>query len=79
MMKPEEEKELVESLNEALVALNDCMKVIGERLDALEKYVVEIPTPDKVLYKPRGAEDYLDMKGNYDEIYRRIGELENGM
>jgi hypothetical protein len=78
-MKPEEEKELVESLNEALVALNDCMKVIGERLDALEKYVVEIPTPDKVLYKPRGAEDYLDMKGNYDEIYRRIGELENGM
>ena len=78
-MKPEEEKDLVESLNEALVALNDCMKVIGERLDALEKYVVEIPTPDKVLYKPRGAEDYLDMKGNYDEIYRRIGELEDGM
>ena len=78
-MKPEEEKDLVESLNEALVALNDCMKVIGERLDELEKYVVEIPTPDKVLYKPRGAEDYLDMKGNYDEIYRRIGELEDGM
>jgi hypothetical protein len=74
-MTPEE----VQSLNDALVALNGCIKVLGERLDALEKYVVELPTPDKVLYKPKGVEEYLDMKGNYDEIYRRIEELKDGM
>ena len=74
-MTPEE----VKSLNDALVALNDCIKVLGERLEALEKYVVELPTPDKVLYKPKGTEEYLDMKGNYDEIYKRIGELKDGM
>ncbi|AET72596.1 hypothetical protein P29A0810_078 [Synechococcus phage S-CAM8] len=74
-MTPEE----VQSLNDALVALNGCIKVLGERLEALEKYVVELPTPDKVLYKPKDVEEYLDMKGNYDEIYRRIGELKDGM
>ena len=42
----------------------------------MEKAISELPTPDKVFYKPEGHEDYLNIKGNYDEIYRRISELE---
>lgn len=63
-------------VEDALEAINECLLTIGRRLDALEKYVSEMPTPDKTLYRPTGYEEYLNIKGNYDEIYRRIGELE---
>lgn len=71
-----------ENINEALVAINDCLQNIAERLAAVELYVQELPTPDKTYYKPIGYDDYLNVKGNYDEIYKRISALEekvNGM
>lgn len=64
-------------VEDALDAINECLLTIGRRLDALEKYVSEMPTPDKTLYRPLGYEEYMNIKGNYDEIYRRIGELED--
>lgn len=67
---------------EAHKAINECLQIIGERLQALEQYVQEIPTPDKTFYRPKGAEEHLNVKGNYDEIYSRIERLEerlNGM
>ncbi|QIN97159.1 hypothetical protein [Synechococcus phage S-H25] len=67
---------------EAHDAINRCLEVIAARLKEIETYVVELPTPNKILYKPKGAEDYLDMRGNYDEIYKRLEDLEgkvNGM
>ena len=45
-------------------------------IEALEKHVNELPTPNKVFYKPKGYDDYLDMKQNYDELYGRIIKLE---
>ena len=67
-----DEKQLAEALN----TLNECLIVIGKRLDALETYVQEIPTPDKTLYKPEGETDYMTLKQNLDFIYERLANLE---
>ena len=74
-MNPEE----IVSLNEALLTLNECVKKLSERISEIEKYVQELPTPEKIYYKPPGTNEYLNIKGNYDQIYRRIEALENGM
>ena len=63
-------------LAEALDTLNECLIVIGKRLEALETYVQEIPTPDKTLYKPEGETDYMTLKQNLDFIYERLDNLE---
>ena len=63
----------------ALNAINDCLKALHERLEAVEKYVQELPTPDKTYYKPEGQDEYLNIKGNYDQIYQRLKKLEDGM
>ena len=62
--------------NEAMDTINSCLIRLGKRLEDLEKHVQEIPTPDKTYYKPKGYEDYLDMRQNYDELYKRITKLE---
>ncbi len=66
-----------EHLNTAMKQLDDAIMGLHERLSAVEIRLSEITTPDKILYKPKGAEDYLDMKGNYDYIYERISKLED--
>lgn len=68
-----------EEISTALNAINDCLVALGKRLEAVEKHVSEMPTPDKTYYKPKGEEDYLNIKGNYDLIYKRLEKLENGM
>ena len=68
-----------EQTNEALLAVNECLLALGKRLEALEKHVNEMPTPDKTYYKPEGEKDYLNIKGNYDLIYKRLKKLEHGM
>ena len=65
-----------EDNNEAHEIINECIKGLSERLAELVKYTEAIPTPDKVLYKPKGYEEYLYINQNYDEIYRRIEKLE---
>ena len=35
-----------------------------------------MPTVDKTYYKPKGYDDYLNVKQNYDIIYKRLTELE---
>lgn len=64
---------------EAHEVINMCLGQIGERLAEIERYLNELPTPDKIMYKPKGAEDYLNMKENYDEIYKRLEALESGL
>ena len=61
---------------EANEAINECLQSLHKRLEAIEKYLEELPTPDKTYYKPKDYPDYLNIKGNYDEIYRRLTELE---
>ena len=70
-----DEKQLAEALN----TLNQCLIVIGQRLDALETYVKELPTPDKTYYKPDDKDDYMNLKDNMDHIYYRLKKLEHGM
>ena len=68
-----------EEVSVALNAINDCLKALHERLEAVEKYVQELPTPDKTYYKPEGQDTYLNIKANYDQIYKRLKKLEDGM
>ena len=53
-----------EEVSTALNAINDCLKALHERLEGVEKYVQELPTPDKTYYRPEGKEDYLNLKEN---------------
>ena len=68
-----------EDIANALNTVNQCLQVIGQRLDAIEQYVQELPIHDKILYKPKNHPDYLNIKENYDEIYSRLEKLDNGM
>jgi hypothetical protein len=61
------------------ILINEVLEKLGERLEHLEKYVQALPTPDKTLYRPPNHEEYLNIKSNYDLIYKRIEALENGM
>ena len=68
-----------QEISTALNAINDCLVALGKRLETLETYVSEMPTPDKTYYKQEGEEAYLNIKGNYDLIYKRLKKLEHGM
>jgi len=74
-MNEEEFKELTTAY-EMLVGI---VVKLGERVEHIEKYVQTVPTPDKVLYRPKDTEEYLNIKENYDLIYKRLEVLENGM
>ena len=62
---------------EAHEAINMCLEAIVKRLEQIESFVNELPTPDKTYYKPEGHKDYLNTKENYDTIYDRIKILED--
>ena len=66
-----------EQIGTALAAVNECLMALGKRLEDVEKYVSELPTPAKTYYKPEGYDDYLNLKENFDELYKRVRELEN--
>ena len=68
-----------EQIGKVLTNINECLLALGKRLQEVEKYVSELPTPAKTYYKPEGYEDYLNLKENFDELYRRIRELEDGV
>ena len=78
-IKTETEEASPEQIGQILTNVNECLLALGKRLQEVEKYVSELPTPAKTYYKPEGYEDYLNLKENFDEIYRRIRELENGV
>ena len=68
-----------EQIAEALVAVNQVLMTLEKRLRDVEKYVSELPTPAKTFYKPNGYDDYMNLKQNFDELYKRIERIENGM
>lgn len=82
-MSEESHDELIEvsgqQIGEAIVAIQQCLEAMAKRLADVESYVSELPTPAKTYYKPKGHEDYLNLKENFDELYKRIGALEDGM
>ena len=67
------------SIADSLMAVNECLIAIHKRLEAVETYVNELPTPEKTYYKPEGYEDYLNIPENFKEIYKRLGSLEDGV
>ena len=65
-----------QQIGEAIVAIQKCLTAVAKRLETVEKYVSELPTPAKTYYKPEGYDDYMNLKENFDELYKRVGELE---
>ena len=65
-----------QQIGEAIVAIQKCLSAVAKRLEDVEKYVSELPTPDKTYYKPEGINEYMNLKENFDELYKRVGELE---
>ena len=68
-----------EQIGESLKNINECLKLLGNRLKEVESYVSELPTPAKTYYKPKGYDDYMNLAGNFTEIYKRLDKIENGM
>ena len=68
-----------ENIAAAFNAINECLQALNKRIEDLEQRIEEIPTPDKTYYKPDGETEYLNIKGNYDLIYKRLKKLEHGM
>ena len=68
-----------EQIAEALAAVNQVLITLEKRLRDVEKYVSELPTPAKTFYKPDGYDDYMNLKENFDELYRRVERIENGL
>ena len=69
----------VEQIGESLKNINECLRVLAERLKKVDAYVSELPTPAKTYYKPKGYEDYMNLGENFTEIYKRLDKIENGM
>ena len=65
-----------EQIGEAIKNINECLKLLGNRLKEVETYISEIPTPAKTYYKPKGYEDYMNLAENFTEIYRRLDKLD---
>ena len=78
-MSEETEVQEEQQLGEALLAINECLVAVHKRLEALETYVQELPTPEKTYYKPEGYPEYLNLPSNFNEIYRKIRIIEDGM
>ena len=65
-----------EQIGEAIKNINECLKLLGNRLKEVEAYVSELPTPSKTYYKPKGYEDYMNLADNFTEIYRRLDKID---
>ena len=65
-----------EQIGESLKNINECLKLLGNRLKEVESYVSELPTPAKTYYKPEGYDDYMNLAENFTEIYRRLDKLD---
>ena len=68
-----------QQIGETLTNINECLRLLGNRLKEVETYISEIPTPAKTYYKPKGYEDYMNLGENFTEIYKRLDKIENGM
>ena len=73
---PETVEISAQQIGESLTNINECLRVLAERLKKVETYVSELPTPDKTFYKPEGYEDYMNLGENFTELYNRLSELE---
>ena len=66
----------VEQIGESLKNINECLKLLGDRLKQVENYINEIPTPATTYYKPKRYEDYMNLGENFTEIYRRLDKID---
>ena len=74
--EPETVEISAQQIGETLTNINECLRLLGNRLKEVESYVSELPTPAKTYYKPKGYEDYMNLADNFTEIYRRLDKID---
>ena len=70
-----ETKDAFDVVNETIIKITSNQKIIADRVENIEKTLSQIPTPDKIMYKPVG-EDYMNLGDNFDMLYAKIKELQ---
>ena len=68
-------KEGFDTVNETIIKITSNQKIIADRVENIEKTLSQIPTPDKIMYKPVG-EDYMNLGDKFDMLYAKIKELQ---
>ena len=66
-----------QEFGESLMNISKCLELLSERVQEIEKYVSELPTPAKTYYKPEGYEDYMNLAENFTEIYKKLNKIES--
>ena len=66
-----------QQIGDSLMNINKCLELLSARVQQIEKYVCELPTPAKTYYKPEGYEDYMNLAENFTEIYKKLNKIES--
>ena len=66
-----------QQIGDSLMNINKCLELLSERVQEIEKYVSELPTPAKTYYKPEGYDDYMNLAENFTEIYKKLNKIES--
>jgi len=78
MSEEETKEELIQvstqEIADGLELINKCIINLGERVKTIEEYVQNLTPASKIYYKPPGHDEYLDLKENFDTIYKRLND-----
>jgi hypothetical protein len=66
--------EAIRALIGRVVTCEETTSKLLQRISKLE----EVLLAGGITYRPEGYDQHLNMKGNYDEIYKRLRNLESG-
>lgn len=71
-----------QTVNDAHRVAAEAIQTISERIIQLEQAVAALQNVvlmGNIMYRPEGEERHLNMKENFDLIYKRLRELDNGV
>lgn len=69
-------REGFDTVNETIIKISSNQKIIADRVENIEKALSKIPTPDKIMYRPVGEEEYMNIGDNFDMLYAKLKALQ---
>tara|TARA_B100000902_G_scaffold95324_1_gene98138 strand:+ start:678 stop:971 length:294 start_codon:yes stop_codon:yes gene_type:complete len=71
-----ETKDAFNTVNETIVKISSNQKILADRVAEIEEVLSKIPTPDKIMYRPVGEEEYMNIGDNFDMLYSKLKALQ---